>query len=90
MKTRTLLTIAVLAAGFAPAAEINGTISSTLTITEDSALTGAVTCRVPGATCILVGAGCDRWEGADRGEYIGDARGRLKKVVACQPGGRCD
>ena len=46
----------VLAPEQAAAADIRGTISSTLTITEDSQLTGDVTCRVAGAACIAFGA----------------------------------
>jgi len=38
------------------AKEIGGTISSTLTITEDSQLVDDVTCRVTGAACIAFGA----------------------------------
>lgn len=40
----------------ASAADIRGTISSTLTITEDSQLVGDVTCTVTGAACISFGA----------------------------------
>lgn len=40
----------------ASAADIRGTISSTLTITEDSQLVGHVTCTVTGAACISFGA----------------------------------
>ena len=40
----------------ASAADIRGTISSTLTITEDSQLVGNVTCAVTGAPCISFGA----------------------------------
>ncbi len=38
------------------AADIGGTISSTLTITEDSQLVDDVTCTVTGAACIAFGA----------------------------------
>lgn len=38
------------------AADISGTISSTLTIVEDSQLIGDVTCTVVGAPCISFGA----------------------------------
>jgi hypothetical protein len=38
------------------AAKINGVISSTLAITEDSELTGDVTCTVTGAPCISINA----------------------------------
>jgi hypothetical protein len=40
----------------ASAADIRGTISSTLVITEDSQLVGNVTCTVTGAACINFGA----------------------------------
>lgn len=40
----------------ASAADIRGTISSTLIITEDSQLVGDVTCTVTGAPCIAFGA----------------------------------
>jgi hypothetical protein len=42
-------------AGTAQAAQISGTIDSTLTITEDSDLTGDVTCTTNGP-CITIGA----------------------------------
>ena len=38
------------------AADISGTISSSLTITENSRLAGNVTCTVSGAPCIVIGA----------------------------------
>lgn len=37
-------------------AKISGTISTTMTITEDSVLTGDVTCTVTGAPCISINA----------------------------------
>jgi hypothetical protein len=40
----------------ASGADISGTISSTLTITEDSQLVGNVTCTVTGAPCITFAA----------------------------------
>jgi len=40
----------------AQARDIGGTISSTLTITEDSQLVDDVTCTVTGAPCIAIGA----------------------------------
>ena len=40
----------------ASASDIRGTISSTLTITNDSQLVGNVTCSVTGAPCIAFGA----------------------------------
>jgi len=43
-------------AGTAQAAKISGTISTTMTITEDSQLVGDVTCTVSGAPCIVIGA----------------------------------
>ena len=46
----------VLMGGTASAVDISGTISSTLTITEDSRLVGNVTCTVTGAPCIAFGA----------------------------------
>ena len=52
-----LLVAAVLVcAGNARAASINGTIDSTLAITEDSDLTGDVTCTVTGAPCMTINA----------------------------------
>ena len=48
--------IVLFVAGTASAADIRGTISSTLTITEDSQLVGDVTCTVTGAPCIVFGA----------------------------------
>jgi len=47
--------ILVLAAGTAFAADVRGTISSTLTINETSQLVGNVTCTVTGAACIAFG-----------------------------------
>jgi hypothetical protein len=43
-------------AGSTQARDIGGTISSTLTITEDSQLVDDVTCTVTGAPCIAIGA----------------------------------
>ena len=43
-------------AGSTQARDIGGTISSTLTITEDSQLVDDVTCTVTGAACIAFGA----------------------------------
>jgi parallel beta-helix repeat protein len=51
-----LAMILVLAASTAFATDIQGTISSTLTITENSQLVGNVTCTVTGAACIAFGA----------------------------------
>lgn len=47
--------LAVLLSAGAFAAEIRGTISSTLTITEDSELVGDVTCTMTGTPCITFG-----------------------------------
>jgi hypothetical protein len=53
----TLLVAALaVSAGTARATEISGTISSTLTILDDSELVGDVTCTVVGAPCISFGA----------------------------------
>ncbi len=46
----------VLIAGTASATDIRGTISSPLTITDNSQLVGNVTCSVTGAACITFGA----------------------------------
>ena len=46
----------VVSASSAHAADIGGTISSRLTITEDSQLEDDVTCTVTGAACIAFGA----------------------------------
>jgi parallel beta-helix repeat protein len=43
-------------AGMARAADISGTINTTLMITENSRLVGDVTCTVTGAPCIIVAA----------------------------------
>ena len=45
----------VFSAGSTLAMDISGTISSTLTITENSKLVGDVTCTVVGASCITFG-----------------------------------
>src|SRR5215472_13445229 len=52
----TLFCTLVVFASIAHATDISGTISSTLTITEDSQLVDDVTCTVPGAPCISIGA----------------------------------
>ena len=44
-------------AGSAQAADISGTISTTLTISENSKLVGDVTCTVSGAPCIALSSG---------------------------------
>jgi hypothetical protein len=46
----------VMCIGNAHATDIGGTISTTLTITEDSQLVDDVTCTVTGAPCISIGA----------------------------------
>jgi hypothetical protein len=46
----------VVCAGSAHATDIGGTISATVTITEDSQLVDDVTCTVTGAPCIAIGA----------------------------------
>jgi hypothetical protein len=46
----------VVCAGTAHAAKISGTISSTLSVSEDSDLVGDVTCKVTGAPCISIDA----------------------------------
>jgi hypothetical protein len=52
-----LCPVAVLVfAGGASAEDISGTISTTLTIMENSRLVGDVTCTVNGAPCITIGA----------------------------------
>jgi len=43
-------------AGTAQAAKISGTISTTMSVTEDSDLVGDVTCTVSGAPCISIDA----------------------------------
>ncbi len=52
----TFLAALHLCAGSARATNISGTITSTLTITQNSRLVGNVTCTVSGAPCIVVGA----------------------------------
>ena len=51
-----LLGVLFVCAGNGTAADIGGTISSTLTITEDSQFVDDVTCTVTGASCIAIGA----------------------------------
>jgi parallel beta-helix repeat protein len=51
-----LLGVLGLGAPAADATDISGTISATMTITEDSQLIGDVTCTVTGANCIQFGA----------------------------------
>src|SRR5579872_5292072 len=56
-KRKTLVCLAgMFCAGVAQAAKISGTIDNTLTIAEDSDLTGDVTCTVSGAPCIVINA----------------------------------
>jgi hypothetical protein len=52
----TFLGALLLCAVSSPGADIGGTISTTLTITEDSQLVDDVTCSVTGAACIVIGA----------------------------------
>jgi parallel beta-helix repeat protein len=56
MKIYATWAVALLAIGSLRAMDIQGTISSSLTIMEDSQLVGDVTCTVTGAPCIVVGA----------------------------------
>ena len=49
-----LLVIMTICAAAAQAAKISGTISTTMAITEDSQLTGDVTCQVNGAACLSI------------------------------------
>ena len=46
----------ILFTGYGQAAKISGTISATMAITEDSKLTGNVTCTVTGAPCLSINA----------------------------------
>jgi hypothetical protein len=48
--------VLILVAGSVRAADISGTITSTLTLKEHSRLVGDVTCTVSGAPCITIGA----------------------------------
>jgi hypothetical protein len=50
------LVVLFVCAGSGLAADIGGTISTTLTITEDSQLVDDVTCTVTGTPCIAIGA----------------------------------
>ena len=50
------LVVLYVCTGSAQAKEINGTISTTLTITEDSKLVGDVSCTVSGVPCLDIGA----------------------------------
>jgi hypothetical protein len=56
MRQVTFLAALVLSAGSSRGADIGGLITSTVTITEDSQLVDDVTCAVPGAACIVIGA----------------------------------
>jgi hypothetical protein len=53
---RNAIFLTALLVSISPAADIGGTISTTLTITEDSQLVDDVTCTVTGAPCIAIGA----------------------------------
>jgi hypothetical protein len=50
------LSVFVVCSGVARATDIGGTISTTLTIKDDSQLVDDVTCTVTGAPCIVIGA----------------------------------
>ena len=56
METMVLGLVLLFVSSTASATDIRGTISSTLTITEDSQLVGDVTCTVMGAACVSFGA----------------------------------
>jgi hypothetical protein len=56
METMALGLVLLFVTSTASATDIRGTISSTLTIAEDSQLVGNVTCTVTGAACISFGA----------------------------------
>lgn len=56
VETMALGLVLLFGSSTASATDIRGTISSTLTITEDSQLVGNVTCSVTGAACITFGA----------------------------------
>lgn len=56
MKSRMIFGAVIFAIGIGQAMDIQGTISSTLTLSEDSQLVGNVTCLVQGAPCIVLGA----------------------------------
>jgi len=51
-----VLTLLIITASTSQAAKISGTISTTMAITEDSQLTGDVTCQVTGGPCINITA----------------------------------
>jgi hypothetical protein len=53
---RNAIFLTALAVSISSAADIGGTISTTLTITENSQLVDDVTCTVTGAPCIAIGA----------------------------------
>ena len=54
--TQCLMLLLVVSASTSQAAKISGTISTTMAITEDSQLTGDVTCKVTGGSCISMAA----------------------------------
>lgn len=56
MARLTTLLALLFSIGSACATDISGTISATLTITDDSKLVGDVTCTVSGLPCIAIGA----------------------------------
>jgi hypothetical protein len=55
-RAATLLGALVVCVAGSRGSDIGGTISTTLTITEDSQLVDDVTCAVTGAACIVIGA----------------------------------
>jgi hypothetical protein len=54
--TRSLLAALVFCAGSTYATDISGTITTTVTIMDNSRLVGDVTCTVNGGPCIILGA----------------------------------
>jgi hypothetical protein len=63
MTRLTTLFVILFWTGSAYATDISGSISTTLTITDDSKLVGDVTCTVSGLPCIakLTGRGTTEW-----------------------------
>jgi hypothetical protein len=85
MKTQRFLGVAsilIFVAGVSHATNIRGTISSTLTLFEDSQLVGNVTCTVVGTPCIKFGA--PRIELELNGFIM---TGRANPITGCNPGG---
>ena len=56
MKSRMIFAAVIFTIGISQAMDLQGTISNTLTLNEDSQLVGNVTCMVQGAPCIVLGA----------------------------------